>query len=148
MVDRVITKARRLGKVAYTPADQLSLADSGRRLAAQKQVGKFLQRFAVVTTAGGDEQKIDLIEKVFVDLAERYKDRAGGYTRIVKVGNRKGDNAPVSVIELVGEEAKNASPKQPKSTDKSQSAQSQAESSSSEPAAGEASEEAKEEAEA
>lgn len=101
VAERVITKARRLGAVAYTPADKLSLADRARRLAAQQQVGKFLQRFTVVTESATEAEKVDLIEKVFVDLAQRYKDRAGGYTRIVKVGNRRGDNAPMSIIELV-----------------------------------------------
>jgi large subunit ribosomal protein L17 len=101
VAERVITKARRLGAVAYTPSDKLSLADRARRLAAQKQVGKFLQRFTVVTESASESEKIDLVEKVFVDLAQRYKDRAGGYTRIMKVGNRRGDNAPMSIIELV-----------------------------------------------
>jgi len=101
VAERVITKARRLGAVAYTPSDKLSLADRARRLAAQQQVGKFLQRFTVVTESAEESEKVDLIEKVFVDLAQRYKDRAGGYTRIMKVGNRRGDNAPMSIIELV-----------------------------------------------
>lgn len=100
VAERVITKARRLGEIAYTPNDQLSLADRARRHAAQKEVAKFLQRFATVTTST-DETKVDLVEKVFVELAKRYKDRAGGYTRIIKVGNRRGDNAPISIIELV-----------------------------------------------
>jgi len=39
--------------------------------------------------------------KVFDDLAERFRDRAGGYTRIVKLRNRAGDGAPISIIELV-----------------------------------------------
>jgi len=39
--------------------------------------------------------------KVFGELAERYRERPGGYTRIIKVGNRVGDAAPVSIIELV-----------------------------------------------
>jgi large subunit ribosomal protein L17 len=43
--------------------------------------------------------------KVFDDLAERFRDRAGGYTRIVKVRNRAGDAAPISIIELVEEAA-------------------------------------------
>ena len=48
------------------------------------------------------------LTKLFEVLAERYKDRNGGYTRVLKAGFRHGDNAPVAVIELVDrdEEAK------------------------------------------
>ena len=47
-------------------------------------------------------------KKIFSTFAERYKDRIGGYTRIVKIGNRFGDNAPTAIIELIDrdEEAK------------------------------------------
>jgi large subunit ribosomal protein L17 len=39
--------------------------------------------------------------KVFDELAERYRDRAGGYTRVLKLGSRRGDAAPLSLVELV-----------------------------------------------
>lgn len=41
------------------------------------------------------------VEKLFSELAVRYQTREGGYTRIIKTGNRAGDNAPVSIVELV-----------------------------------------------
>jgi large subunit ribosomal protein L17 len=43
-----------------------------------------------------------VVRKLFDTIAPRFKDRPGGYTRIVKVGIRRGDAAPVSIIELVG----------------------------------------------
>jgi len=43
----------------------------------------------------------DVASKVFSELAERYRERPGGYTRVLKLGSRVGDNAPLSVVELV-----------------------------------------------
>ena len=42
-----------------------------------------------------------MVRKLFSELAERYSDRPGGYTRVLKAGFRYGDNAPLAVIELV-----------------------------------------------
>ena len=46
-----------------------------------------------------------VVRKLFDTLAPRFKDRPGGYTRIIKIGVRRGDAAPLSIIELVGAEA-------------------------------------------
>ncbi|MDY0185297.1 MAG: 50S ribosomal protein L17 [Desulfuromonadaceae bacterium] len=46
-------------------------------------------------------QDKNVVAKLFDRLAPRYAERCGGYTRIMKVGNRTGDNAPVSIIEFV-----------------------------------------------
>ena len=43
----------------------------------------------------------DVVTKLFNELGPRYKDRPGGYTRILKSGYRAGDNAPMAYIELV-----------------------------------------------
>lgn len=51
-----------------------------------------------------------VVTKLFSTIAPRYKDRAGGYTRIVKLGIRQGDTAPISLIELVEEEMKPTKP--------------------------------------
>jgi large subunit ribosomal protein L17 len=46
-----------------------------------------------------------IVKKVFDELAPRYRDRPGGYTRIMKIGFRHGDNAPVVIMELVDQPA-------------------------------------------
>jgi large subunit ribosomal protein L17 len=46
----------------------------------------------------------EAVSKLFETLGERFKDRPGGYTRILKIGNRLGDNAPMAFLELIPEE--------------------------------------------
>ncbi|HDD52837.1 MAG: 50S ribosomal protein L17 [Aquificota bacterium] len=52
------------------------------------------QALAVVRDKG-------VVHKLFTELAERYKDRQGGYVRILKLGYRRGDNAPMALVEMV-----------------------------------------------
>ncbi len=122
VAERLITKARRLGEVAYTAQDKLSEKDKARRLATKRLIASFLPRFGVRVEKGGETKKVDLVEKVMLDLAKRYGTRPGGYTRIIKLGPRRGDNAPMAIIELVakgegaergerGEETKGSSTK-------------------------------------
>jgi len=59
--------------------------------------GDLLSRRKTISTL----QDNKMSKKVFDVLADRYKNRAGGYTRIIKLGNRFGDNAPTAVIEFV-----------------------------------------------
>lgn len=52
---------------------------------------------------GPDGTRVDVLEKLFAEIAPRYADRPGGYTRIYKLGPRKGDAAPMVLLELVEE---------------------------------------------
>ena len=61
----------------------------------------------------------EIAAKVFDSLAERYRNRAGGYTRVLKLRRRPGDAAPISIIELVDREAAVAAPKRGAATAKS-----------------------------
>ncbi len=97
VAERLITKAARLGKVAHTPQAELSAADKARRLHASRLLSSFVPRWGV----NGQGTKVDIVEKVLVDLTKRFEGRPGGYTRIIKLGPRRGDGAHMCIIELI-----------------------------------------------
>ena len=75
-----------------------------------KELKRFVEKIITLGKKGSLESRRKAIsilqdkkmtEKVFSIFSERYKNRNGGYTRIVKIGNRFGDNAPTAIIELV-----------------------------------------------
>jgi large subunit ribosomal protein L17 len=110
VAERLITRALRLGDDLMVDVAKLKEAERGRvlarRLHAQRGVASFLPRRLSKTLPSGEIEEIDLIYKLFNEIAPRYVERVkqgkgGGYTRIIKKINRRGDNAPVSIIELV-----------------------------------------------
>ncbi|MBN1487177.1 MAG: 50S ribosomal protein L17 [Anaerolineae bacterium] len=75
-----------------------------RGLAAEKETpakGVHARRLAAARL--NDRQ---IVKKLFDEIAPRYQDRPGGYTRMFKLGQRKGDAAPMVLLELIQEEAK------------------------------------------
>ena len=79
--------------------------DKPSRLHARRQMLKVLYPVTEVPKEGAGRKKntkqVDLPKKLFEELAPKYANRNGGYTRIVKLGLRRGDAAPIVMIELV-----------------------------------------------
>ena len=60
-----------------------------------------LKHTKIVATISDQRCEVDFIQKLFDEVAPKYVDRNGGYTRVVKTRSRRGDNAPMAIIELV-----------------------------------------------
>ena len=79
--------------------------DNPSRLHARRQMLKVLYSVTEVPTAAAGKKKntkeVDLVDKLFTEIAPKYADRNGGYTRIIKIGQRKGDAAMEVILELV-----------------------------------------------
>jgi large subunit ribosomal protein L17 len=85
------------GRLTTTEAKAKRLRPLAERLITFAKRGDLHSRRRVLTVVRDRE----VVHALFADIGPRYAERAGGYTRITKVGPRKGDNAPMAVIELV-----------------------------------------------
>jgi large subunit ribosomal protein L17 len=74
--------------------------DPSRGVHARRLAAGRLNRWSSDT----DGTRVDVLAKLFDEIAPRYADRPGGYTRMYKLGPRKGDAAPMALLELVEEE--------------------------------------------
>jgi large subunit ribosomal protein L17 len=89
------------GKITTTEARARRLRPLAERLITFAKRGDLHARRQVLTVVTDKE----VVHNLFADIGPGFASRDGGYTRITKIGPRKGDNAPLAVIELVQEEA-------------------------------------------
>ena len=83
----------------YDEVEKTIKKDMPSRLHARREMLKVL--YPVKEGQGKKATEVDLVAKLFDEIAPKYVDRNGGYTRIVKIGQRKGDGALEVVLELV-----------------------------------------------
>jgi large subunit ribosomal protein L17 len=97
LAERTITWARRVGDVLTKKVDRRTTEESARVVHAVRMARR------VVRDRGA-------VLKLFDEIAPRFEGRRGGYTRIVKLGQRPGDAAPMSLLELLPDEGGSAAP--------------------------------------
>ncbi|MFB8350017.1 50S ribosomal protein L17 [Streptomyces niveus] len=85
------------GKITTTEAKARRLRPVAERLVTKAKKGDIHNRRLVLQTITDKS----IVHTLFTEIAPRYENRPGGYTRITKIGPRRGDNAPMAVIELV-----------------------------------------------
>lgn len=89
----------------YDEVEKEIKKDLPSRLHARRQMLKVLCPVTEVPTANAGKKKntkdVDMVAKLFDEIAPKYESRKGGYTRIIKIGQRKGDGAMEVVLELV-----------------------------------------------
>ena len=89
----------------YETVEKEIKKDMPSRLHARRQMLKVLNPVVEVPTEAAGKKRntkeVDLVAKIFDEIAPKYADRKGGYTRIVKIGLRKGDAAMEVILELV-----------------------------------------------
>ena len=104
IAEKLITLAIK-EKDNYDEVEKTIKKDQPSRLHARREMLKVLYPVVEVPTdAAGKKagtKKIDLTEKLFNEYATKYATRNGGYTRIIKIGQRKGDQALEVILELV-----------------------------------------------
>jgi large subunit ribosomal protein L17 len=97
MLANLATSLFEHGRITTTETKAKRLRPLAEKLVTFAKRGDLHARRQVMTTI----RDKDVVHTLFAEIGPRYENRPGGYTRITKVGPRKGDNAPMAVIELV-----------------------------------------------
>lgn len=99
--ERIVTTEARAKEVRSTAEKMITLGKRGD-LHARRQAASFVRNEVADVREENEEIVTETaLQKLFNDIAPRYAERQGGYTRILKTEPRRGDNAPMVVLELV-----------------------------------------------
>ena len=99
MLRNLVTSLLEHEKVKTTDAKAKELRPLAEKLIGLGKRGDLHARRQALSVV----RKAEVVKKLFETLSPRYQSRTGGYLRIVKIGYRPGDGAPVSLVELIGE---------------------------------------------
>lgn len=100
--ERIVTTEARAKEVRSTAEKMITLGKRGD-LHARRQAAAYV-RNEIASVEEQDDNSVvvkSALQKLFSDLAPKYADRKGGYTRILRTAPRRGDGAPMVIIELV-----------------------------------------------
>ncbi|OJG41903.1 50S ribosomal protein L17 [Enterococcus gilvus] len=99
--ERIVTTEARAKEVRSTAEKMITLGKRGD-LHARRQAASFVRNEVADVREENEAVVVEsALQKLFNDIAPRYAERQGGYTRILKTEPRRGDNAPMVVLELV-----------------------------------------------
>ena len=99
--ERIVTTEARAKEIRSTVEKMITLGKRGD-LHARRQAAAFVRNEVADVREDGESIVVETaLQKLFNDLASRYSERQGGYTRILKTEPRRGDAAPMVIIELV-----------------------------------------------
>lgn len=99
--ERIVTTEARAKEIRSTVEKMITLGKRGD-LHARRQAAAFVRNEVADVREEGEKTVVETaLQKLFNDLASRYNERQGGYTRILKTEPRRGDAAPMVIIELV-----------------------------------------------
>ena len=93
----VLTSFFRHGRIETTEAKAKEVSGLADQLMTLAKRGALAARRTAIARLYDE----DVVRKLFDEIADKYKDRQGGYTRILKLGPRRGDAAPMALLELV-----------------------------------------------
>ncbi len=97
LLRNMVTALFEQGRIQTTDAKAKEVRRVAEKLITKARRGTLHARRQALAYVRGR----DAVARLFEEIAPRYRERPGGYTRIIKLGRRRGDNAPLSILELV-----------------------------------------------